>query len=169
MTALLLAALLGAAPAEPSAPPEVNPLHRAATALRAKDFEGARRLYESVLETDPRSWDALFGRARALAFSGSYAEGVKAFTEMLAIHPRDPDALLARGRVYAWLGNFYAAQLDLEAVTSAYPSYVDAWSALGDIFLWSGRPKDALAIYDRWVVVRPESADAYLARARARR
>lgn len=146
---------------------ETLTLSNADSALLAGDYQTAIRIYNLNLKEDQTSYRALFGLARALAFSGKRKEAIKTFTDLLFLYPVDPDALLGRGRVFAWEKQYIEAELDLKTVIEKYPTYVDAWSALGDVYLWSGDLDKALTTYTKWVEFQSEEPAPYIARAKA--
>ncbi|MGH7770819.1 MAG: tetratricopeptide repeat protein [Candidatus Binatia bacterium] len=146
-----------------------SPLLEADSALKRGDYETATRLYRFHLEKEPSSYEALFGLARALAFSGKRKEAIEVYTDLLATHPDDADARLGRGRVFAWEGRFDEAEKDLRFVTERFPTYADAWSALGDLYLWSGRADLAVSAYTKWVELSPDEPGPYISRAKAHR
>lgn len=142
-------------------------LSEADSALIEGNYDLAIQIYTFFLEEDSTSYAALFGLARAFAFSDKPGEAIQAFTDLLFLYPGDPDALLGRGRVYAWEHRFIGAEIDLTTVTKNYPEYGDAWSALGDMYLWSGEPVKALEMYSIWMAVDPDSPDPHMKRANA--
>lgn len=146
---------------------EENVLSQAGTALQQGEYETAIRLFQLHLEKQPGSYDARFGLARALAFSGQRAESIRVFSELIRDHPGDPDAHLGRGRVYSWEKQYPEAEADFQLVTQRYPRYADAFSALGDLYLWSDRIPLAIEAYTKRIELQPENPESYRARARA--
>ncbi|MFH1740561.1 MAG: YaiO family outer membrane beta-barrel protein [bacterium] len=146
-----------------------TPLSEADSALARGDWEAAIRDYRLCLEKDPSSYEAQFGLAQALSFSGKHSEAIQVYTNLLSTHPDDPDARLGRGRVYAWERQFEEAETDLTFVTEKHPEYTDAWSALGDVYLWSARPDQATEMYTRCIEQKPDEPAHYIARAKAHR
>ncbi len=135
-------------------------------ALSQNDYETAIEIYRQYLEENPVSYEARFGLARALAYSGSREEAIRVLDELLADHPNDPDAHLLRGRVLSWGKRFTEAEEDLDFITRNHPDYADAWSALGDLYRWSGRPDEAIEVYTKLIELREDDSEAYLSRAR---
>lgn len=133
------------------------------------EWEAAARAYRAEYEARPGSYDAGFGLARSLAFSGKRAEAVAVYTALLERSPGNSDLLLGRGRVYTWMDRVPEAESDLVAVTTKSPSYADAWSALGDLYYWNDRHPEAVAAYTRLVELRPADAAGYIARGKAHR
>ena len=144
-------------------------LSEADSALIGGNYEVAIRIYSLFLEEDSTSYGALFGLARAHAFSGQRKKAIQLFSDLLFLYPGDPDALLGRGRVLAWEKQYDEAELDLQSVTEKFPDYADAWSALGDVYLWSGDTVKATTTYSKWVELQPNNSASYIARAKAHR
>lgn len=133
------------------------------------DYTTAIQHYRAALTAAPKSYDAKFQLARALAYANQRPEAIRLYAELLATRPHNTDVLLARGRTYAWEGRWSEAETDLTAVTTRLPDYGDAWSALGDMYYWSDRPDLAVNAYSRWIAAQPNDSRAYLARARVYR
>ncbi|MEW6238547.1 MAG: YaiO family outer membrane beta-barrel protein [Candidatus Omnitrophota bacterium] len=150
-----------------SAVPSSNLLQQAASALERNDYSAAIESYRSYLAYDPQSYEARYGLARALSFSGQWEQAISVYTDILADHPGDPDVFLGRGRAYAWNKNYEQAQQDLFFVTAHFPHYGDAWSALGDVYLWSNQAPAAADAYGKWIELAPNDPAPYLARAKA--
>ena len=121
--------------------------------------------YKRILESEPESYVALFGLARALAFSGNHQEAIEAYTNLLSKYDNDADGLLGRGRVYAWMGKFNKSENDIQKVVKYHPSYADAWSALGDMYKWSNQRNNSIEAYKRWMELEPDKSEPYVARA----
>jgi tetratricopeptide (TPR) repeat protein len=119
-------------------------LPSADAALELQYYEQAARLYRTHLQSEPDSYRALYGLARALAFGGQWGEALTVYDTLLVRYPDDPDARLGQGLVHAWRGEFEQAEAELAAITHSHPEYEDAWRALGNTYYWSGRV-DALA------------------------
>lgn len=130
-----------------------------------EDFESEIKEYRRILESEPESYVALFGLARALAFSGNHQEAIKAYSILLSKYDNDADGLLGRGRVYAWMGKFNKSEIDIQKVVNYHPSYADAWSALGDMYRWSNQRNNSIEAYKRWIELEPDRSEPYVAQA----
>lgn len=118
--------------------------------------------YQILLSENPESYDALYGVARELSFSGQLEAAIRAYTTLLEKYPVDADGLLGRGRTYAW-GKFYdKAEKDIKHVVNVYPDYGDAWSALGDVYLWSNNFAEAYQAYNKWISLDPDQPDPFV-------
>lgn len=113
------------------------------------------------------SYQQRFDAARALALSGRRDEAMLAYDALLADSPGNSDVLLGRGQLHAWMKQWPEAEADLRAASVASPAYVDVWTALGNMYLWSDRPQLAAEAFGKWIELKPEDADARIARGRA--
>ncbi|MCB2198830.1 tetratricopeptide repeat protein [bacterium] len=123
--------------------------------------------WRAMLAKDSTSYDAWFGLARSLAFTGDHVGAVEVATELLAGFPDDPDALLLRGRVYGWLGQYERAEKDLLKVSELTPDYADAWSALADLYRWWQKGEKAVAAAKRNLQLSNGNPQAWMNLARA--
>lgn len=117
----------------------------------------------------PGSYTQQFEAARALARAGDREQALRAFDALLLAHPGNSDVLLGRGQLHAWMKHWPQAEADLRAAADASPGYADVWTALGNTYLWSDRPDQAVEAYSQWIALKPDAADARIARGRAYR
>lgn len=144
-------------------------LSDAEAALKKNQFDTAIRIYRQHLGAEPSSYEARFGLAHALAYSGKRQEAIEILNQLLKENPDDPDVRLSRGRVYAWEKKYKEAEDDLLSVTQKFPKYADGWSALGDLHLWTNRARDSISSYDRIIEQQEKSPEGFIARAKAYR
>lgn len=137
-------------------------LEQGEQALQAKDYEAALAHFESALEQAPRNYRALFGKARAEAFSERHAQAIESYSVLLEAFPDNRDALVGRGRVYAWQKQYSEAEADFRAALSLAPENESAWSALANVYRWSGQRKQFRTHLEAWKTAFPESHEPYL-------
>lgn len=142
-------------------------LARAEKALVRGAYDEAIALYRRHLETGEDTYDAQFGLARALSYSGRRAEAVDLLTEMLRRHPGNPDVLVIRGYAYLHMGRLDDAISDFGQVAEDVPGYADAWRGLGTAYLRRRQPAHAVEVFSRWAEARPDDPEPLLERARA--
>lgn len=135
-------------------------IQEADTALRHGEYPRAIELYKTLVAGDPGSYEALFGLARAQAFSGRHDEAITTYTRLLEFHPGNADARLGRGRVLMWSDQIDRAEEDLRGVVETHPAYADAWSALGDLYLQTGRYPQATEAYLKWAALEPDNPES---------
>ena len=126
--------------------PALNPLHTEAyAALEANRLEPAKRLYNQLLQAEPKNIDALLGLAAIAMLEGNSDEATRHYLQILELEPRhalaqsgligllgraDPLAAESRLRqliarepsayLYFTLGNLYADQSQWAAAQHAY-------------------------------------------------
>ncbi len=140
-------------------------LQQAQDALQSKDYTKATAIYQTILQEDQQSYEALYGLARSQAFAGDYATAVETYTQVLALYPDDPDALFGRGQAYIWLKQDDLGQTDLRNVLLKNPGYQDAWQGLANLYRWRERTDDAIALYEEWLIAHPDRSEPLVSRA----
>lgn len=143
-----------------------TPLIDARAAMENRDFLTAVEKYRIALQNDPRSYEAQFGLARALSFSGRYLEAIDEYSKLIEENPNDGDSRLGRGRAYAWSKQYEDALRDIRFVVEKTPDYADAWEALGDVYRWQENLSQAEESYSRCLSLQSNNPAALLGRAR---
>jgi len=116
---------------------------------RERDFAGARRIYEGVLEDEAlRSFDSTYSQLAYLAgLVGDTGEALRRLDEafererMPSLYPRLWCWLLARGP--AWRERCEAARAELEQFLAAPPSSLSAWDATLGAFMLGRMEEEA--------------------------
>lgn len=84
-------------------------LDQAREKAAAKDYREAIRIYESILTTHPNHFDALSGKARALAWSGHFQAAELLYETLLEMDPGNEEVALGLADVKAWQAKYYEA------------------------------------------------------------
>lgn len=142
----------------------VASLSNAQEALNNKQYPQAIEYFQAALEKES-SYEALYGLARAQAFSGDYAAALNTYNTLLEAYPDNGDALLGRAQVQSWLKNYAAAEADYERVIALNADYAEAWQGLIRIYGWQNQEDPALAVVERWQKIKPDSPAPFLSRA----
>lgn len=138
---------------------------QAQDALQSKDYAKATAIYQTILQTEQDSYEALYGLARSQAFAGNYQAAVETYTQALALYPDDPDALFGRGQAYIWLKQDELGQTDLRNLLTQKPDYQDAWQGLANLYRWRERNEEANALYSEWLSAYPNRSEPLVSRA----
>lgn len=126
--------------------PRVNPqLVDAYDALRAGRIEDAGRLYDAVLESEPRNVDALLGRAMVAQQQGNVDLATRYLFQVLQV---DPSNTLAQGVLINLLGHTdpQSAESKLKSLIAKEPSAFLNFS-LGNLYADQGNWPAAQAAY----------------------
>lgn len=165
LVAVVLAGLAPAAPAREAR--AANPtLVRADAAFEAGERDLARRLYRSVLASDPDNSRATFQLAK-LAPRGS-AEALALLRRYVALEPSDPWGNMALGDDLARAGRVEAAIEQYALARRRAPTEPDVYAGFGRILRDAGRIDEAVDSFERWVSLRPGDPSAWFELGRAR-
>jgi tetratricopeptide (TPR) repeat protein len=149
--------------ASPSSPDFAN-----AVALhRSGRLDEATAIYRSILEANPRNFDALHLLGVVMGQRGDKEEAARLIGEALAINPQSPAALSNRGNVLKDLRRFDDALASYDAAIALQPEFADAHNNLGNALRGLKRFDEALTSYDRAIELRPGYTNAYYNRGNA--
>jgi tetratricopeptide (TPR) repeat protein len=140
----------------------------AARALaRSGHYRAAIAVYDSVLEREPRNWDAALGRAQTIAWSGRLAEAESTY-RVLIDSGAGPDASKGLARVVAWRGRLSESARMYAAIIAHDSADAEALTGLATVLQWEGRPREARAALMRALRAHPDDGDAQEAWAKLR-
>jgi tetratricopeptide (TPR) repeat protein len=135
--------------------------------LRRNRPEDAIRLFDQLLDVDPRDEESLAHRALAFLRLKRLPEARADSEAALAIDPRDVDALWAHGEVSLQEGRTAEAIADLSAAVQAAPLNVELRRARARAWMAAGKPQKAAADLTEALQVDPHDAELLSERARA--
>lgn len=135
--------------------------------LRRNRPEDAIRLFDQLLEVDPRDEESLAHRALANLRLKRLPEARADSEAALAIDPRDVDALWAHGEVSLQEGRTAEAIDDLSEAVSAAPLNVELRRARARAWMAAGKPQKAAGDLTEALQVDPHDAELLSERARA--
>lgn len=135
--------------------------------LRRDRPEDAIRLFDQLLEVDPRDEESLAHRALANLRLKRLPEARADSEAALAIDPRDVDALWAHGEVSLQEGRTAEAIDDLSEAVTAAPLNVEIRRARARAWMAAGKPQKAAADLTEALQVDPHDAELLSERARA--
>lgn len=130
--------------------------------------EHALPSFNAALELDPKSPEALAGRARVWRARGEYKKAVEDLTAAIALAPKSPLYLYSRANNLYDLGKHDAAISDLTAGLRVNKKFHPAFGLVGAALASKGDFKRATAAYNKSVALNPEYAFGYLGRAAVR-
>lgn len=139
-------------------------LSQAQEALNNQQYPQAVEYFQQAIEKES-SYEALYGLAKAQAFSGDYAAALNTYNTLIEAYPDNGDALLGRAQVESWLKDYSAAEKDYKRVLELNTDYTEAWQGLMRIYGWQDQEAPALALFERWQQAKPESSTPFLSRA----
>jgi tetratricopeptide (TPR) repeat protein len=117
--------------------------------------------YEKAIALDPGSYKAHTNLARAFKKMHRYEEAIPHLRAALKLVPEKDPGL--EGRIHYELGDAYEQLNDLEIAATEYlratqeaPDFSDAYNALGIVLAGQGKVEEAVAMFRKAVLLRPE-------------
>jgi Mlc titration factor MtfA (ptsG expression regulator)/Flp pilus assembly protein TadD len=135
--------------------------------LRRGRPEDAVRLFDQLLEVDPRDEESLAHRGLAYLRLNRLREARADSEAALAIDPRDAEALWAHGEVALLEGKTVEAIADLSGALDASPQNIEIRRARARAWMAAGRPQKAVADLSDALNIEPHDAELLAERARA--
>jgi predicted O-linked N-acetylglucosamine transferase (SPINDLY family) len=124
-------------------------------------LDEARVIFEKVLASNPRSFDALHLLGINAAQAQNYIQALKLFDKSLQVSPGSVYALMNRANVLLELKRFESALKDYSQAISIQPGVAEVYYNQGNAFLYLKRFKEAVASYDKAIELDPSHARAF--------
>lgn len=122
--------------------------------------DDARRLYQQVLESDPRHADALHLMGVLEAELGDYPRAAHLIGEAILVQPNEAMFHNNLGNVCMERGHFDDAQASYVRAIQANPERPDTLNNLGVLLSRRGQPEDAEKLFRAVLSLAPEFTDA---------
>src|SRR6202022_1461364 len=157
---LLLCTLTAAHPAAAQPPPLAELSSQGRAALRDQQFDRAEKIYEQVVQLEPRSAESHSNFGLALYMVGSYPRAITELRKALELDPH-----LDHAQVLLGLSYFNAGELDRATplLEKAYQTRKDdpvVAAHLGLAYLRQQKDDKALVVLSHWAELEPNSSDA---------
>jgi len=136
-------------------------LQQGNTLARAGKYGDAIEKFKRATELDPKSADAWASRAFAAVQTGRLDEADDAVTRAAAIDSKNLAMLNARGQIEGYQRKFEAELNDASAVLAVDSKNQMAMINKGSALSGLGRTKEALAIADELIALKPLQTDGY--------
>jgi len=165
---LLLCVLVAAGPTKSSCAPlrvqaaraaqhERQLLDSARELLNQKDYAGAARLYQQILQGDPSSFEALSNLGVADAGMDKYVDAARAYQHALRLQPKSFPVLLNLGLCYFKAGDFKSAANYLERAVSIQTDSFQARSLLAMSYYSQKEFVPASRRFEKLIAVEPDN------------
>lgn len=128
--------------------------------FQAGKLARAEARFRSVLEADPRQFDALHLLGVIAARKGQPAEADKLISQALALKPAEAAAYANRGLARRSAGQYEAALADFDRAIALKPASVENHYCRGNVLFDLKRYSSAATSYGRAIALRPGFADA---------
>ena len=126
--------------------------------VQDKNWDAAKKRFESILEKDPKNPSALLALAQARAESGGKPAEVQELLERaVAGNPSSPDVRVAMIRYWLGTKNFDKAINAAQDAHTALPDNPDILDNLGLAQLSAGQTNQAISSFNKLAGLRPDS------------
>ena len=125
---------------------------------RNGDLAAASRLYEAILEVEPRHFDSLHMLGGAAMQSQQLERGVDLIRRATAANPTSALAHFNLASGYRALGRCEDAVGSCDKAIALRPDYPEAYYSRGLALRNLNRPDDAVASFDKAIALRPDFA-----------
>jgi predicted O-linked N-acetylglucosamine transferase (SPINDLY family) len=143
-------------------PNRLNARLEEARALHMKGrLEQARRIFESIVATEPGHAGALGSLAVIAGQSRDFKRAVQLFDQLVRLTPGNPAIHCNRGLALHELGEYAAALVSYERAIALKPDYAVAYYNRGNAQQALGRADAALASFDEAIAAAPHFAEAH--------
>jgi tetratricopeptide (TPR) repeat protein/predicted Ser/Thr protein kinase len=140
-------------------PRKAQLIYRVRKARMARDMEGARRAFETLLAEFPReSYERGLLAGFLYWFFNQPEQGVQLLLEGVRLDPNDHFLWNQLSYGYAFSGNLEAALQANDRCRALLPGDPYPWESRGDLLFLDGRNDEAIAAYRRSIEIKPEYA-----------
>lgn len=126
-------------------------------AARERDYAAAERSFQTAVELDGMSVDAMAGLVQSYLSRKQVAEAERRVEEQLTKVPDNPRLLVLAGRTFAIGGNLQRSEAVLKKAVEVDPSHLEAYHVLGQIYVRQNKLDDARREYERLASRRPDN------------
>ena len=136
-----------------------------ATAQTPKEWRDSISVLIQQLDQSPNSIDLRLKKAEANINLGQYDYAINEYSKVLKQDDKNLAAMYFRAFCHTQLRHYDMARADYEAFLTIQPEHLEAHLGLAHVLQLLGRKTDATDELNRCVLLFPDSADAYAARA----
>jgi predicted O-linked N-acetylglucosamine transferase (SPINDLY family) len=130
-------------------------------------LSNAKLIYDSILNVNPKHFDALHLTGVIYHQSGQFQVAVDLMARAIEINPNNPFVYSNRGNSLNELKEFEAAIASYDKAISLKPDFVGAYYNRGSAFQASKQLDAAVASFDKAIELKPDYADAFYNRGNA--
>lgn len=126
------------------------------------EYSSAAIEFRNALKVDPRFAEAYYQLAQAELAQEHWTGAYNALQQTIELAPARSDARLDRARLYLGAHEFPQAMDDASFVVQNEPSNPEGYRLLGGALAGEDKKEEALAAFQRVIVLRPDAAKGYL-------
>jgi len=133
--------------------------------LQQQSYSSAVDVYSQAIKRSSRNPDYFYGRASAYIMLEKYGKALDDIQRALELNPLNPDYYLIKAKANAGFGNADQSRSDFNLFLKAYGEHPDAIYEYVGLLQQGGFYMEALRQINRCIVLKPDVAQYYLARA----
>jgi protein O-mannosyl-transferase len=130
--------------------------------LRALDWKDPISLYQSSLETTPRSTKLNYNLGTAFEAAGNFYQARESYQKALAINPKYVSAMIGLGNVDQRTGNMAKAEQEYRQAAATNPAGGNPYCYLGALLFREGETDRAIQELSKALAINPSNPTAYL-------
>jgi Flp pilus assembly protein TadD len=130
--------------------------------LRASDWKDPISLYQSSLETTPRSTKLTYNLGTAFEAAGNFYKAREYYHNALNLNPRYAPAMVGLGNIDQRIGNMAKAEQEYRQAAAMDPSDEDVYCYLGVLSFREGKTDRAIQELSQAIAMNPSNSTAYL-------
>lgn len=132
-----------------------------------KDWNNARKWYDTALRLDPKNYQALNGRAGIYLKDGDFERGVDAYVAAAKADPNNPEPVLNLGELSYSLGDGVNAIRYFDMALKIDPTNAHAAARMAELNTMAGFPDKGAAIAESALERNPKDVDLMFAAGKA--
>ena len=140
-------------------------IQRAVQLHQNGDLSGAAALYDAILRSTPRHFQALYLLGFVHFQRGEFEDAERLIGNAIAVNPRAADALYNRGCALQKLQRHTEALGCFDQALALKPDYDEAWTNRGTTLMALRRHAEALSSFERALALKPRDREALSNRA----
>ncbi|QDU08499.1 tetratricopeptide repeat protein [Gimesia aquarii] len=128
---------------------------------QAGDLDQAEQIYQSILESDARQWEALYYLGTLQLQRGDLDRSIENFLKVVQLQPEMPDVHNNLGVAYHAAGKWDEAGQSFEQAIRIHPHYERAYFNLGSLLESRGLLEEAAKCYRKSYELNKENLETY--------
>ncbi len=124
--------------------------------IKANNFEGAREIFEKMLESDPKNRDILYNLGMCHSELGNPDKAIEILSECVRVYPNYSNAYVALGYAHSLMEKFDLAIDSFQKAIEIDPVNSYAFRNLGALYAQQGDNGKAIEYLERSFAINPE-------------
>ena len=128
--------------------------------LKSGKYNESLAYFDKALALNPNSFNAMFGKARAILYLGKYNESLAYFDKALAINPNSFNALDNKATALLRVGKYNESLPYFDKALAINPNFIYALVGKGIALVKVGNYNESLTYFDKALAINPQNPNA---------